>query len=289
MSAATSPIVVGFDGSDPARAAVRWATTEAVARGVPLRIVCAYHWMVRYIPVPMFSSLEVSDRSQHQAIAERMLADAAREAQQQDASVKVDVAAVGGTPTDVLVEESASAGMVVLGSAALRGHDFSVVGSVSAHVVARSSCPAVVVRSDPPAQGAIVAGVDGTESAQHVLDYAFHHASIHNAPLLVVLAWRLDLPKLLEWRSEPSLGSRAEAWLAEALAGWREEYPDVVVEEQIVEDQPSTALVRASAGQRLLVVGRHGHRATIDTMLGSVSQSVLHHAVCPVAVLPPSA
>jgi nucleotide-binding universal stress UspA family protein len=88
------------------------------------------------------------------------------------------------------------------------------------------------------------------------------------------------------WRPEPPPPARAEAWLAEAIAGWRDKYPDVAVQSGVVREHPGVALAAESASAQLLVVGNRGKHAMAGTLLGSVSQAVLHHATCPVAVVP---
>jgi nucleotide-binding universal stress UspA family protein len=91
----------------------------------------------------------------------------------------------------------------------------------------------------------------------------------------------------MSWRLEQPAPSRVEAWLSEALAGWREKYPDVPVRRpEVIREHPTAGLVMASAAQYLLVVGNRGRHALAGTLLGSVSQGVLHRANCPVAVIP---
>jgi hypothetical protein len=82
------------------------------------------------------------------------------------------------------------------------------------------------------------------------------------------------------------LGSRDQAWLAEALASWPEKFPDVRVRSAVIRAHPTVGLIGESSNQDLLVVGSHGRRPSTARLLGSVSQGVLHHAYCPVAVIP---
>jgi nucleotide-binding universal stress UspA family protein len=88
------------------------------------------------------------------------------------------------------------------------------------------------------------------------------------------------------WQHTRRSFESTEAWLSEALAGWREKYPDVEVHSGVVRDAPVPGLVAASVGQSLLVVGTRRRHSLAGALLGSVSQGVLHHAVCPVAVVP---
>jgi nucleotide-binding universal stress UspA family protein len=76
---------------------------------------------------------------------------------------------------------------------------------------------------------------------------------------------------------------------AEVLAGFRDDYPDVEVEEQLVRSPAVQALVKASANAALVVVGTHGHGPTMSALLGSVSNGVLHKSKVPVVVVPPVA
>ncbi len=76
--------------------------------------------------------------------------------------------------------------------------------------------------------------------------------------------------------------------VAEILAGWREEYPDVDVEVDTVRSGAANRLVELSATERLPVVGRGGTPDGPVGRPGSVSQAVVHHSRCPVAVVPPT-
>ena len=77
---------------------------------------------------------------------------------------------------------------------------------------------------------------------------------------------------------------RREA-LSEQLAGWREKYPDVPVTEVVERSHPVEALVRASRTADLVVVGCRGRGGFGGMLLGSVSQGLIRHADCPVAVV----
>jgi nucleotide-binding universal stress UspA family protein len=74
-------------------------------------------------------------------------------------------------------------------------------------------------------------------------------------------------------------------FLAEALAGWAEKYPDVEVHKQVVRGHPVEVILEESAGAELLVLGSRGRGGFAGLLLGSVSQGVLHRTPCPVAVV----
>ena len=73
--------------------------------------------------------------------------------------------------------------------------------------------------------------------------------------------------------------------LSEALAGWHTRYPDVVVDRMLVHRGSRATLIEASQRAQLAVVGSRGRGGFSGLVLGSVSQAVLHHAACPVAVV----
>src|SRR5664279_999136 len=289
MSGTQSPIVVGVDDSPATESALRWAVEEALTRRADLRLIGAYSWVVAYGRSPMYSEFPETDPEQPRYVAERVIAEAITQVAALDPTVAVHGQAIDGDPRRVLIEESARAALLVLGSRQRHALGSSLLGSVSAGVAARASCPTVVLRGPtaPPSQNSsVIVGVDGTDAAQVLLEFAFDHASRHHRPLRVVWCWRPDLVASKMWRAEPTEPEPLEMWLSEVLAGWREKHPDVDVHGAVVHDRPVAGLVAESASQHLLVVGSRGHNALAGTLLGSVSQGVLHHASCPVAIVP---
>jgi nucleotide-binding universal stress UspA family protein len=100
------------------------------------------------------------------------------------------------------------------------------------------------------------------------------------------LPWAYDAaPAAADLPSDDLHDDDARRLVSEAVAGWREKFPDVDVEYETHRRNPATALVEASADARLLVVGSRGLGGFRGLLLGSVSRSVLHHAACPVAVV----
>jgi nucleotide-binding universal stress UspA family protein len=289
MSGEQRAVLVGVDESPGADAALRWAIDDSRARHAPLRVVCAYRWAPGYGRIPTHLKTPEPDVENNRRFAAHLVATAVEQVALLATDAQVSGEAVDGNPVPVLIEESAEAAVLVLGSRHLEAFGSAVLGSVGAGVAARATCPVVVVRGpagDPDEHAAVVVGVDGADSSQTVLEFAFGHASRHRVALHAVLCWRPDLLASMQWRPEPPPPERAQAWLAEAMAGWQEMYPDVVVHSAVIRDHPVSGLIAESAAQYLLVVGGRGHHALTGTLLGSVSQGVLHHATCPVAVVP---
>jgi nucleotide-binding universal stress UspA family protein len=270
---------------------MRWAIEDAGTRKATVRLVCAYHVPPGYYQgVGMYTEVPQEMEAVQQA-AKQVVADALAMAAQIDSDVEVSGVTVDGTAVPALIEESRTGSLLVLGSRQRSALTSSVLGSVSAAVVARAECPAVVVRG--PAglsqeQAEIVVGVDGTAASQALLEFGFDYASRRQAPLRAVLCWHPDLLASMLWRPEPPAPTRAEAWLSETIVGWQEKYPDVAVHSGVVREHPAAGLVAEAATAQLLVVGNRGRHAMAGTLLGSVSQAVVHSATCPVAVVPTS-
>ena len=284
-------IVVGVDTSGRTDAWLEWAVREARARQAPLRLVCGYDFVVPFGNLSVYLDLRKLDLDHAKRIAERALNEAEIQAAELDPGVEVSVEAIDGEAVPTLLAESLQAQTVVLGSRRLGAAGSIVLGSVSTAVAARAACPAVVVRGAVAADEAqpVVVGVDGTRGSETVLEYAFGYASAHGVPLHAVLCWQPNLLAPLVTMPAGEANDGVHAWLSEALAGWREKFPDVAVTSAVVENHPTAGLTQAAAGAQLLVVGSIGRHALAGTLLGSVSQGVLHHAQCPVAVVPVNA
>lgn len=134
--------------------------------------------------------------------------------------------------------------------------------------------------------GKVIVGVDESEGAAQALRWAVDEAARRGWPVTAVLAWGyLDQ----HWgggemRFEPSY-DEADARRALAKIVSERLGDPAGVELLAVCDLPARALLEASAGSELVVVGARGLGGFRGLMLGSVSQHVLHHATVPVAVV----
>lgn len=287
--AGQAELVVGYDGSQDARAALDWAVREAGARHLALRLVLVEvdtsGWDAAAATIagaPVLTAALPPERAA--AVLEPALAVAA------DAGVQARAVTAAGATTAVLVEESRTAGMVVIGS---RGHgaaSSAVLGSTVSHVASHAHCPVVVVRAEGRTEGPVVVGVDGSPESEGPLGWAFDHASRHGLALEVVHAYTIPVyPGVVPYVPPVEITEATvefEQRIAhEALAGWGERYPDVPVTFTVQHSRPAPLLIEASARASLTVVGSHGRGAFLGMLLGSTSQSLLHHAHGSVVVL----
>jgi nucleotide-binding universal stress UspA family protein len=128
----------------------------------------------------------------------------------------------------------------------------------------------------------IVVGIDGSDDGQRALAWAVDEARRRGAVLEAVHAWELTASDTMA--PDPAGGARSV--LASSLA--EIESAGVEVHPRLVEGRPAPSLLRAAAEADLLVVGSRGRSEVAAVILGSVSSACVHHAGCPVVVVPPA-
>lgn len=286
-----APVVVAIDDAGSAGDAVDWASAEAATRGCPLRVVHAFRPPLPADPygvIPPVDSLLTG-----RTAAESILREAVARARSVASDLEVSARLLSGTPVRALLDEAVGARLLVLGNRGLCGLRALLARSVTVQVAAHVSCPVVVIR---PPQGAgdpgwsrprVVVGVDARGSCTPAVGFAFQAARQRGIPLTAVHAWTPDPPADLEAISGPRTMAEVLAGrtVEHALDRWRSEFADVPLGTTLVPGDPVHALVAESRGAALLVVGSRGRGHVLGTMLGSVSQSVLHHGHSPLAII----
>ncbi|MEU4833198.1 universal stress protein [Streptosporangium sp. NPDC023615] len=279
----SGPIIVGTDGSAGATAAVEWAADDAARADLPLRVVNAV--LRRPNDIPKFIVLEEDVITRD---AQRVLAEAEATVRARRPFVEVSTAMIEGPPPLVLRDQGQGAEEVVIGTRGLGGFAAALLGSVSMHVAGHAHCPVVVVHpATGPAHDEITVGVDDSDACEPALAYAFHQAKLRGATLRAVHAWQLPVHAFAPEVAYAMDDIRAaqHAVVADRLDTWRQKYPGVDLVEDVRCAHPVDALVEASGGSDLVVVGSHGRGGLGSLLLGSVSRGVLHHARCTVAVV----
>lgn len=185
-------LVVGFDGSESALTAMRWAAAEADGRQASVRVVGSYAMP----PIMEYYGISSSDAT---PAAKEQLAQACRSGVTKaiDAcrdvhpNVGFDFKIVDDQPVDALVHEAQDADLVVVGSSGLGPVSSVLLGSVTAGVLQRSPCPVVVTPLELRAPtGRVVVGYDGSDVAGRALDWAAEQAGRLGAELVVAHAWK---------------------------------------------------------------------------------------------------
>lgn len=287
-SANGAAVVVGVDGSEPALRAVRLAAAEAARRHRPLRVVHGFIWPL--LRVPVNPPAEGPPGGGLRGQAQELVATAVAAAEAAAPGLRVTGEIIDGEAAAVLIGESPTATMIVLGDRGLGGFAALVLGSVAIQVAAYAECPVLVARGEEHAAGPVVVGVDGSALSRAAVEFAAEEAAVRGARLHAVHAYTHpvsggpgDMQPLVY--DEDQLRGEEERVLAESLTGLTERYPEVAVTRAAVRARPVVALTESSRDAQLLVVGSQGRGELRELLLGSVSHGVLHRAACPVAVV----
>lgn len=268
-------IVVGFDGSASARAALGWAVEEARLRGGLLEVWAAVESRRLGIRVGSGEMLGLPDL---RAAAERV-------AKGTGAGLRVS----RGAAATVLSEACDTADLLVVGSRGRNPVAGLLLGSVSHACLVRAPCTVVVVGptpTPPRPHGRVVVGLGASDEARLALLVGVREAQVRAAELEAIhaLAWNqlhdpgLILPatrQLLAWAGD---------LVSEALAD-----SGVAGRSCVINGNPTDVLVRHSVNADLLVLASRGRRPLTKRALGSTTDFCARHAKCPVMIVHPDA
>ncbi|MFH8381825.1 universal stress protein [Kitasatospora sp. NPDC018058] len=135
-------VVVGVDGSPSSHAALRWAVRHAALIGGVVDAVGAWE------PPSHFGwSAPVVDTAFDRELAERRFADELHTVLGEDQPVQVRRSLVMGDPSDVLLDASQGAEVLVVGTHGHGGFTRVLLGSVSTRCAQHADCPVVIVRA----------------------------------------------------------------------------------------------------------------------------------------------
>jgi nucleotide-binding universal stress UspA family protein len=135
----------------------------------------------------------------------------------------------------------------------------------------------------------IVVGLDGSEAASAALAFAVAEARLRGAQVDAVIAWHEPYvaPTMTPVVADPAVFEEsAERALDRALEGVDQSGEPVKIERRVVHGSAAGVLLEAAEGATMLVVGSRGRGGFAGLLLGSVSQQVVHHATCPVVIIP---
>ncbi|WP_190217302.1 universal stress protein [Streptomyces griseosporeus] len=285
------PLVVGVDGSDGSLLAVDWAADEAARHGLPLRLIYASLWE-RYEGTTPSLTLE---RPSSVVMAEHIVASAAERVERRNPDVKVSTDVLAAEAVDALLHEGNNATALITGSRGRSELTGLLLGSVGLAVAARAHCPVIVVRGDKVGLAGtherILLGAGDPAASGEATRFAFGEAAVRGGTLDVVRTWRCPAHETADTAALAEAPAReheeqARTELDELLRDMAGAHPEVRLSRTTVEGPAHKVLVHLSSAADLVIVGARRRQGHFGLQLGRVAHTLLHHAQCPVAVVP---
>ncbi|GAA1747282.1 universal stress protein [Luedemannella helvata] len=288
MSEAFTGVVVGVDGGPSGNAATELAADTAARYGEPL---CLLH-VLQLAPAVGMAAPYANHFDEWRAASEELLTALADGLREKYPELTVVTRVVVGNPSGTLIDASQSARLLVVGCRGRGGFAELLLGSVSSQVAAHAKCPVIVVRpADEQARPhpglPVVVGVDGSALSAAAVGLAFAEADTRRVPLVVQHVWWAPDYAAGDGQIDPvALEAEATRIVAESVEGWSDKYPNVAVETRLTHSADAEAeMIETSTHASLVVVGSRGRGGFRGLLLGSVSQALVHHAECPVAIV----
>ncbi|MEV6719472.1 universal stress protein [Streptomyces xanthochromogenes] len=280
------PVVVGIDGSRQARRAALWAADEAVRRGVSLHLVHATDTDGRE------AFLSESDVVRISAGGRELLDDTAAVVAERRRGLPVTTELSHSAPAVSLHAAVPGDGVLVVGHRGLGGFNALLLGSVGLKVAAGADTAVIVVRGDADAAAetntVLVAVRD-----EHDLICARHAArtaAARKSTLRILHVWNVlqsvgNAATMLDGMDEMAQGRMGSVTAVADLI--RDEFPELTVHVDAESSMSVAAvLIEASHHADLLVMGGRRSPGYIGATLGHVTHTLVHHAHCPVELVP---
>jgi nucleotide-binding universal stress UspA family protein len=298
-------VAVGYDGSEAAQQAVRWAAEYAATVQSPLRVVHAWVWPVFTKNLGPVKGVEGSGlrHSAETILAEGVelaclayhplphvvpdvpggysaAAPLGRDRTDVD-GVQDDVDGVleAGLPAQVLRNTARDARLLVIGSRGFGGVLGQLAGSVCLDLAGSSPCPLIVIRRPRSPGRPVVAGIDGTSRSSAALAGAVLLATrLHTSLQLVHIDRSPATDREEHGRHRPLHGREV---LDQALAEARQLAPQLELSGILVHGRTASKELLAAAGDAdVLVIGTHNREGGP----GNTVSAVMHKARCNVLI-----
>ncbi|MFI7003435.1 universal stress protein [Nocardia sp. NPDC050175] len=283
------PIIAAVDGSASSAQAVAWAAVEARLHHCRLHLVTSMAIQAGFGPG---ISLAEADLAWKRDDGEQILVEATRIAHTaapgDESQITTELSFELVIP--MLIERSAQARMLVVGSRGMGAFQRGLLGSVSTATTQHAHCPVAVIHGMSAidavsARQPVLVGVDGSSNSVAALELGFEEASRRKVGLTALHTWSDVSGQDSTAAGWEGAQDSARAVLAESLAGYAERYPDVAVRRIVLADSPVRSLLDESANAQLVVVGSHGRGGFASMVLGSTSNALLHSVEVPMIVV----
>ncbi|WP_405909914.1 universal stress protein [Streptomyces sp. NBC_00828] len=291
-------VLVGVDGSDEALRALDHAAEQARAHRTLLEILHGWPWAKHGVQETQPGGTKAQgliDRAQS------VLEFAAGRVHERVAGLDVVTTLSPEPAASELVRRGEEAALTVVGNRGLGRATGLLAGSVSLRVATHCGSPLLVVRGEseqgkPAEDTVLVAVADDTDTG--AARFAFEEA--HQLGARVRVLRMCSVPELSgspvpppagRLESEPKILVRVQesedAVPRTVVAAMREKFPEVGVRTDTVRRDAAHALVDATRAAGTVVITAHHHGGRRPRrQLGPVEHALLHHAHCPVALVP---
>ena len=275
---------MGVDGSHGSRHALEWTVAQAVGRDVSVDAVSAWNVPLTGAEIGMVGVL--TDWGEvRTSVSERL--DAVLSEIERD-GVDVRPVVVQGGAVAALLDESASAQLVVLGSRGLNAMKRLTLGSVSRHLTTHARVPTVVVPGDAPTDAVhrIIVGVDGSANSAAAFRWALAFAG--TAALVEAVSAIAVSPWLDPDTARARFGDEIEREEREITALLDEADPDHRATRRFEVHDARVVIAEAADGADLVVIGSSGRSRIGEMLLGSTASWLVQHATRATVVVPPA-
>lgn len=289
-------VVVGYDGSDQAEYALRWAADEADLEGRTLTIVSVVQSLTGYELSALANMAGAWNppteiRAAIHKHAQDDLDEAKAALHQSMPDLRVETVLREGDVRQVLLDLSEHAASLFIGSRGRGAVKSLVLGSVSVALARGGHCPVFVIRPQQPghSRSGVLVGTDCSEHTRPTLEFAYRQAALRDLPLTVLycvggVEAMYGPGSVLQDDAEGFEDERRA--LAEAVAGMGEKFPEVDVRLRVGVGVADVVLVQESEHTDLVVVGHHGGRWVGDLFrMGSFVAPIVENSLSPVVVV----
>jgi nucleotide-binding universal stress UspA family protein len=272
VSTASKPVVVAVNGDQPT--VVEYAAGEARRRGTELVVLHVYGAVFQDVGAVAAISASGIDDAEAEAVLDQAKHVITSLADPPPARYLREL----GSVIERIEHHAKDAQLLIVGADEINWFERVLGGAIARNLSLHAACPVVVV---PPLQdlsvlyGGVCVAIDDDAQAAGPLRFAFEEADARESALIVLHVAPESIP--------PADMEAARASVAEVLAGWREQFPDVIVTTRVVsDDEVVEAVARASVESELLVVGRPRRHF----LAGQAAAPRLTRAAhCPLAVI----
>ena len=264
-------IVVGVTDAPVSRRVVEWAAQRAVDRRQDLVLLSVVGGAVGAVGEGEVVNAALEDARE---IAEGFAGPL------EERGIVVETRVERGNPVAALLEASESAALLVIGSDYRGPGTGKERGAHGIRVASAAHCPVAVVPDiDIDGRVGVVVGVDGSPISSRAVDFAAAEADRLREPLIPVSVWTpLHAPRNMGIYPDQYLSNMqaiTEQTLGLAIAGLRQDYPDLEIRPRVERGYPSAVINDIAETARMTVMGSRGRGPVARFLLGSISTEVL--------------